>query len=296
MARIAITGASGFIGKRVCAGLAADGHRVTRLVRREAGEGELSWDPAAGRLDAAKLAGVDAFIHLSGERIVGARWNESRKREFLASRVESSRLVAETLARIRPRPALLCASAYGFYGDRGSEWVDEASPIGSGFLADMCDRWERACDPARDAGVRVANLRIGLVLDRGDGMLALLNMPFRLGLGGRLGSGTQYMPWVTGADLVAAVRHILVSPALVGPVNLVAPNPVPNAEFSRALGRVLRRPALLPVPAPLLRLALGEVADEALLASARVRPAKLLASGFAFGDPEVEPALRRLLS
>lgn len=295
MARIALSGASGLIGKRLRAVLAADGHRVLRLVRGSAGESELEWDPANARLDAQRLAGIDAFVHLSGEPIAGARWSAARKAEIVASRVVSTRLVAAALAKISPRPALLCASAIGFYGNRGSEWVDEASPRGTGFLADVCAQWERACEPARDAGLRIVNLRIGLVLDPEGGALPALLFPHRLGLGGRIGSGSQYVSWISSADLVAAIQHALVSPALVGPLNLVAPAPVANAELSRTLARVLRRPALLPVPASLLRFAMGEAADELLLAGQRVRPAKLVASGFRFRDPELEPALRRLL-
>ncbi|HXZ84730.1 MAG TPA: TIGR01777 family oxidoreductase, partial [Myxococcota bacterium] len=220
----------------------------------------------------------------------------ARKRAIRESRIDSTRLVAETLARLPGRPALLCASAIGFYGDRGSEWLEETSPPGTGFLAQLCSEWERACEPAREAGLRVVNLRFGVVLDREQGALAALLPLHRLGLGGALGPGAQYVSWITSADAVAAVQHILVSAALVGPVNVAAPAPVPNLELSRALGRVLGRPAFLRVPAAALRLALGEAADELLLASQRVRPAKLLASGFRFRAAELEPALRELLS
>jgi uncharacterized protein len=295
VARIAISGASGLIGSALCEALAADGHRLLRLVRGNAGEGQLSWDPQRGRLERAALAGSDAFIHLSGEPIAGVRWSAARKRAIIDSRVASTRLVAETLAGLPSQPAFLCASAIGFYGDRGSEWLDETSPAGRGFLAETCTQWERACDPARAAGLRVVNLRFGILLDPSGGALPPLALLHRLGLGGRIGSGEQYVSWLSRADLVGAVRHILVSPALVGPVNLVAPAPVPNATLSAALARVLHRPALLPVPAALLRLALGEAADEMLLASQRVRPAKLEGSGFAFQDPELAPALRRML-
>jgi hypothetical protein len=296
MARIALSGASGLIGKRLRAALAADGHRVLRLVRGAPGEGEIEWDPLNGRLDPASLAGIEAFVHLSGEPVAGVRWTAARKAEIVASRVVSTRLVAEALARVASKPVFLCASAIGFYGDRGSEWLDEASPRGTGFLADVCAQWERASEPAREAGLRVVNLRIGVVLDAEGGALPAILFPHRLGLGGRMGAGTQYVSWISSADLVAAIQHALVSPALVGPLNLVAPAPVPNAELSAALARVLRRPALLPVPAALLRLALGQAADELLLASQRVRPAKLAASGFRFRDAELEPALRRLLA
>jgi uncharacterized protein (TIGR01777 family) len=296
MARIALSGSSGLLGGLLAAALAAEGHRVLRLVRGHAREGEIAWDPAGGRLDPAALAGLDAFVHLSGEPVAGVRWTAARKREIVASRVASTGLVARTVAELRPRPALLCASAIGYYGDRGGEWLEETSPAGQGFLAGVCAEWERACEPARAAGTRVVNLRLGVVLDPRGGALAPLALQHRLGLGGRVGSGTQYVSWISGRDVCAAVRHILVSPALVGPVNLVAPQPVTNAELSAALARVLRRPAFLPVPAALVRLAFGEAADDMLLASQRVRPAKLLASGFQFQDPELEPALRQLLA
>jgi hypothetical protein len=295
MARIALAGASGLIGTRLQAALAADGHRVTRLVRGAAREGEVEWDPARGALDPARLAGIDSFVHLSGEPIAGVRWSAARKRAIVESRVASTRLVAESLGRIQSKPSLLCASAIGYYGDRGSEWLDETSPRGTGFLADICAQWERACEPAREAGLRVVNLRLGVVLDPEGGALPAFLLPHRLGLGGRIGGGAQYVSWISSHDAVAAIRHALVSPELVGPLNVVAPAPVTNAELSRALGRVLHRPTLLPLPAALLRLALGEAADGLLLASQRVRPAKLAASGFRFADPELEPALRRML-
>ncbi|MFI5315589.1 MAG: TIGR01777 family oxidoreductase [Myxococcota bacterium] len=295
MARIALSGASGLIGVRLRAALAGDGHRVVPLVRGAAGNGEIAWDPARGQLDSARLAGVEAFIHLSGEPVAGVRWSAARKRAIAESRLASTRLVAESLAGLSPKPALLCASATGYYGDRGSEWLDEASPCGTGFLAGVCAQWERACEPAREAGLRVVNLRLGVVLDRDDGALPALLRTHRLGLGGRLGSGAQYVSWISSADAVGAIRHALVSPGLVGPLNVVSPAPIQNAELSRTLARVLHRPAFLPVPAALLRLALAEAADELLLASQRVRPAKLAASGFRFSDPELEGALRRIL-
>ena len=295
MARIAMAGASGLIGRLLGEALTSDGHQVVRLVRHAPGESEIQWDPARGQLERTALAGIEAFIHLSGESVAGVRWTPARKEAIVASRLTTTRLVAETLARLEPRPALLCASAIGFYGDRGNEWLEETSPAGQGFLADVCVQWERACDPAREAGARVVNLRFGIVLARHGGALAPLALQHRLGLGGRIGSGRQYVSWIASADLVGAVRQALATPALVGPLNVVAPEPVTNAELSATLARVLHRPALLPVPAFALRLALGEAADDMLLASQRVRPAKLLASGYRFGYPGLEGALRSVL-
>jgi len=296
--RVAVSGASGLVGRRLCAALAAGGHTVLRLVRGAArGDGELAWDPARGQLDPARLAGLDAFVHLSGESVAGGRWSDARRRAIADSRLVSTRLVAETLPRVASRPVLVCASAVGFYGDRGSEWVDETSPSGRGFLAELCVQWERACEPARAAGLRAVSLRIGVVLDPAGGALAPLALQFRLGLGGRVGSGRQWVSWITGDDVVGAIQHCIVTPSLAGPVNAVAPAPATNAELTRALARALHRPAFLPVPAALLRLALGaQMADEMLLGGARVRCAKLAATGFAFRDPELEPALARLLA
>ncbi len=297
MARIAISGASGLVGARLCAALAADGHALLRLVRRPAaGPGEVEWDPANGRLEAKPLEGIDAFVHLSGENIAAGRWSPARKAEIVRSRTVTTRLVASTLAKLVSKPSLVSASAIGYYGDRGGEWLDETSRPGRGFLPEVCFEWERACDAARDAGLRVLNLRIGVALDPAGGALPAMLVPFRLGLGGKLGSGAQYVSWVTLDDLVGATRHCLASTTIDGPVNVVAPEPVTNAELTHAISRVLRRPALLRVPASLLRLALGKAADELLLGGARISCGKLERSGFAFRDREIEAALRRILA
>jgi uncharacterized protein (TIGR01777 family) len=295
--RIAIAGASGLVGKRLCALLEADGHALLRLVRRPAsGPGEVEWEPTGGRLEPAALEGIEAFVHLSGESIAAGRWSPARKSEILRSRTVSTRLVAATLARLESKPSLVAASAIGYYGDRGGEWLDETSRPGRGFLPEVCVEWERACDAAREAGLRVVNLRIGVALDPSGGALAAMLVPFRLGLGGKLGSGAQYVSWITLDDLVSALRHCLVSTTLSGPVNAVAPAPVTNAELTRVLARVLGRPAFLRVPASALRLALGKAADELLLGGARISSGKLERSGFAFRDPELEAALRRILA
>jgi uncharacterized protein (TIGR01777 family) len=295
--KVAVSGASGVVGTRLCESLAASGHEVVRLVRgREAKRAELRWDPAKGELDAASLEGIDTFVHLSGENIAAGRWSESRKRELIESRTLTTRLVAETLPRLRSRPQLICASAVGFYGDRGSEWLDETSPAGRGFTPEICVLWEKACEPAREARLRVVNLRLGIVLDPSGGALPTMSLPFKLGLGGKLGRGSQYISWVGLDELVAIFAHVLVTPALIGPVNATAPNPVTNAELTQALAAALHRPALFTVPAFALRLALGEAADEMLLGGARVKPAKLLASGYRFRDPELAPLLKRLFT
>jgi len=297
VARIAIAGASGLVGRRLCAALAADGHTLVRLVRRAAaGPAEAEWDPARARLDPDSLEGIDAFVHLSGENIAGGRWSPTRKSEIVRSRTMTTRLVAATLARLASKPSLVAASAIGYYGDRGGEWLDETSRPGRGFLPEVCVEWERACDAARDAGLRVVNVRIGVALDPSGGALPAMLVPFRLGLGGKIGTGAQYVSWITLDDVVGALRHCLVSITLVGPVNVVAPAPVTNAELTRVLARVLGRPAFLRIPASVLRLALGQAADELLLGGARVSSDKLERSGFAFRDPELEVALRRILA
>jgi len=296
MARIAVAGASGLVGARLCTALASEGHGVVRLVRREPlGPGEVAWDPERGRIDAGALEGIDGFVHLSGESIAGGRWSPARKRRIVESRTVTTRLVSAALARLGSKPVLVAASAIGYYGDRGGEWVDETSRPGHGFLAEVCVEWERACDAAREAGLRVVNARIGIALDPSGGALAAMLVPFRIGLGGRIGSGSQYLSWITLDDVVGVLRHALVSPALSGPLNAVAPGPVTNAEFTRALAGVLGRPAFLPVPAAALRLVLGAAADELLLGGARVSSRKLEQSGFRFRDPEIASALKRLL-
>jgi uncharacterized protein (TIGR01777 family) len=285
------------VGERLCAALAADGHALIRLVRRAASRpDEVEWDPANGRLAPEALEGIDAFVHLSGESIAAGRWSPARKSEIVRSRTVSTRLVAATLARLASKPALVAASAIGYYGDRGGEWLDETSRPGRGFLPEVCVEWERACDASREAGLRVVNLRIGIALDRAGGALAAMLVPFRLGLGGRLGSGAQYVSWITLDDLVGAFRHCIVSTTLSGAVNAVAPAPVTNAELTHALSRVLGRPAFFRVPASALRLALGKAADELLLGGARISSGKLERSGFAFRDREIETALRRILA
>ena len=297
MATIAITGATGFIGSALVEDLRAAGHGVRRLVRdeRRRGPDDAVWDPAAGRLDPGALEGADALVHLAGEPIA-QRWTAAVKRRIRESRVQSTRLLATAIVSLRRPPRVFVSgSAMGIYGDRGDEELDETSPPGRGFLADVAVAWEGAAEPAARAGVRVANLRTGLVLSPRGGALAKLLVPFRLGLGGRIGSGRQWVSWIALSDTVSAIRHAIDSESLAGPVNLAAPVPVTNAELTKTLARVLRRPALLPVPAFALRLVFGEMGEATLLASQRMRPRRLLDNGYRFRHPVLEGALRHEL-
>ena len=277
--RVVLSGASGMIGAALCNGLDTAGYSILRLVRRRpASAKELQWDPSAvpALPDAGPLEGATAVIHLSGANIAEGRWTAKRRRELWESRIVSTRALAETLAGLERRPeALLVASATGFYGNRGEQLLDENSLSGQGFLAGMCREWEAAAEPARRAGIRLVHLRTGIVLAPGQGALARMTPLFRLGLGGPLGTGSQWQSWISLPDLVAAILFVLENPTISGPVNLTAPNPVTNMQFTRALARQLKRPAWLPAPAFALRLAFGQMADEALLASARVYPSRL---------------------
>jgi len=294
--RISVTGSSGLIGSALVPFLTAEGHEVGRVVRSTTAAGAWRWDPGASHVDTGAVNGTDAVVHLAGENIAAGRWSAARKARIRDSRVRGTRIVAEAVARADPRPkALLCASAMGFYGDRGDERLTEASTPGRGFLSEVSREWEEACAPARDQGVRVVNLRFGIVLSPAGGALAKMLLPFRLGAGGVVGSGKQWWSWVALDDAVGAIQHALVTPGLSGPVNVAVPNPVTNAEFTRTLGRVLARPTLFPVPVFAARLAFGEMADALLLASARVVPERLQQTGYVFRHPELEGALRHLL-
>jgi uncharacterized protein (TIGR01777 family) len=294
--RVLVSGAGGLIGSALCPVLEARGHRVSRLVRHPAAsEDAVRWDPEAGAIEAAKLEGLDAAVHLAGANI-GTRWTAGTKDRIRRSRVDTARLLAETLAaRARPPRVLLAASAVGYYGDCGEETLTEESGPGCGFLAELCRAWEEATGAAAGAGVRVVNLRMGVVLTARGGVLARMLPPFRLGLGGRLGGGRQYLSWIAMEDLLAVVLHGLEREELRGPVNATSPRPVTNHEFTRALGRALGRPAPFVVPAFALRLAFGQMAEETLLASARAVPARLQAGGFEFRHAELEGALRHVL-
>ncbi|HEX8694024.1 MAG TPA: TIGR01777 family oxidoreductase [Longimicrobium sp.] len=293
--RVAVAGSSGLLGTELSRRLEAEGHAVLRLVRRPPqGEGEARWDPAAGRIDATALEGLDAVVNLAGEN-VGERWTEERKRRIRASRVDATRLLAEALAGLAHKPRVLVnASAVGFYGSRGDERLDEMSAPGDDFLAGVVRDWEAATAPAAEAGVRVVLPRFGVVLTARGGALARMLTPFRLGAGGRLGSGRQWMSWISLDDAVDVILRALRDERMAGPVNVVA-GAVTNEELARTLGRVLRRPALVPVPAFALRLMFGEMADGTVLVSQRVEHRRLTQLGHSFRYPELEAALRAAL-
>ena len=291
---VAVTGSSGLLGTALRRALTAEGHRVSRLVRRpSAGPDEISWDPVAGVLDPAALAGVDAVVNLAGAGIGDKRWTDAYKRELLDSRVLTTSLLARTMAAMDTPPAvLLSASAIGIYGDRGDQVLTETSTAGTGFLADICRAWEAATEPAEAAGIRVAHLRTGIVLSREGGALTKMLPLFRMGLGGKMGNGRAYWSWISLEDEIGAIRFLLDNP-VSGPVNLTGPEPATNAEFTRTLGSVLHRPTLLPVPSfgPKLLLG-GELAEALLFTSARVVPQALADAGYSFRHPDLASALR----
>lgn len=296
---VILSGASGMLGTALQSALAGRVSPILRLVRSAPiSDGQLQWNPAQSPAIAhpAPLEGSAAAIHLSGASVAGHRWTAAYRHELEASRVDSTHALALALAGLhRPPQTLLVASATGIYGSRGEELLTEDSALGNGFLANLCCRWEAAAQPAVDAGIRVVHLRFGVVLGPGHGALEKMLPPFRLGLGGKLGNGRQWMSWVSLADAVAGILFALETPSLSGPVNLSSPNPVTNADFTRALARQLGRPAFFAVPAFALRLAFGEMANEALLASARVVPARLQSAGFQFAQPSIDEALAAAL-
>lgn len=294
--RIAITGSTGLIGTALAQSLRADGHDLVRLVRRPARAGdEVEWDPKRQYVDTAGLAGCEAVVHLAGAGVGDHRWTAAYKKEIRESRVLGTAALAEALASLDvPPKVLVCGTAIGYYGDTGTRAVDEEAPPGEGFLAGVCVEWEEAAAPAQEAGIRTVFARTGLVVAREGGAWGKLFPIFRAGLGGRLGSGRQYWSFISQHDHIAALRHLLDTPELSGPVNLTAPDPVTNREVTAAMGRALHRPALFPVPAPAIRLVLGEFAED-VLGSQRVLPRRLLDSGFRFAFPGIDGAIRAAL-
>jgi uncharacterized protein len=299
--RVLLSGASGLIGAHLVRALAENRIQTLQLIRKEKDSPNaehIPWNPQAEEpvADFRQLEGLDAAIHLSGANLSSHRWTESYKREIVASRVNSTLALGRIFRALKQPPrALLCASATGIYGDRGSEILTEESPPGQGFLAETCVVWEGAAGAAKSLGIRVVHLRFGVVLTAEGGALKQMLPIFRMAAGGRLGSGRQWMSWIALPDLIRAILHTLKAETLKGPVNMVAPSPVTNADFTRALGQAVHRPAILPAPAFALRLAFGEMADEALLASARAVPERLLNSGFRFDSPDISAALRAVL-
>ncbi|HEY8240417.1 MAG TPA: TIGR01777 family oxidoreductase, partial [Kiritimatiellia bacterium] len=290
---------SGLLGSALVPYLTGSGHFVVRLVRNkpDRDRGDIVWDPVSGKIERTRLEGFDAVVHLAGENIARRRWSRARKARILSSRVQGTEFLAQTLAGLQNKPrVLVSASGIGYYGNRPGHVVREETPAGTGFLAELCQEWERSTQIADTAKIRVVQMRFGIVLSPRGGALRTMLGPFRLGLGGPFGSGRQFMSWIAIDDALAAILRAIEDDKIRGPVNAVAPQPVTNAEFTRTLGRVLARPALLPAPAFALRLALGELADEGLLSSCQAVPGKLSSAGFKFEYPDLEEALRRMLS
>ena len=297
--KILVSGSHGLVGKAAIKSLTNDGHEVVRLVRHEpiVGEPEIWWDPSEGRIDAERLEGHDVVVHLAGESIASGRWSSEKKRLILESRVKGTLLLSESLARLsRPPSVFLSASAIGYYGDRGDKLLTEQSAPGNDFLAGVCVEWERATTPAIEKGIRTVHTRFGIILDDEGGALGKMLTPFRMGIGGRVGSGKQWMSWIALDDVVNGLKFLMGETSTRGPVNFVAPNPVTNAEFTKTLGRVLSRPTIFPVPEFGARLAFGEMADALLLSSQRVEPSVLKSKGFGFKWTTLEAALRHILN
>lgn len=294
--RIAITGATGLIGSALWSGFAAEGHTLHKITRSQPAEQtDIYWQPRGGEIDAASLEGVDVLIHLAGENLFG-RWTDDKKESILRSRTEGTKLLSRTLAELNEPPEVfVSASAVGFYGNTGDQVVDESNDPGDTFLSEVCQRWEAACEPAREAGIRTVNPRLGVVLSQKGGALKVMLTPFKLGLGGRVGPGDQYMSWVTLDDVVRALRYLVGNAELVGPVNVTSPNPVTNRRFTDTLGQVLHRPTIFPLPGPLVRLGAGQMGEEMLLHGQRAVPTRLQQSGFEFAYPNLEAALHHAL-
>lgn len=297
--KILVSGSHGLVGKALLRSLTDDGHEVIRLVRGERafGSPEVEWQPDEGRIDAEHLEGINAVVHLAGESIASGRWTAEKKRTIRDSRVKGTALLSAAIARLsRPPSVFLSASAIGYYGDRDDELLNETSAPGKDFLSSVCAEWEAATRTAAEKGIRTVCARFGIILDVNGGALAKMLPPFRMGVGGRVGDGKQWMSWIALDDVISGLKFLIEDQAVQGPVNFVAPNPVTNAEFTKTLGRVLSRPTIFPVPAFGVRLVFGEMADALLLSSQRVEPSVLEDKGFLFNWPTLEPALRHLLA
>jgi uncharacterized protein len=294
--KVAIAGASGLVGSALIPVLKKLGGQITRLVRSDPKAGDIEWHPNQDEVSSRSLEGFDVIINLAGENLAGGRWTDDLKRKIRDSRVNGTHLLSEAIAKLPQKPRVFaCASATGIYGDRDGETLDEQSESGGGFLAGVCREWEKATEPAVKAGTRVVNLRFGPILAREGGMLAKLLTPFKMGMGGKVGSGKQFISWVALDDAVNAIKFAIEDESIRGPLNIVSPNPVTNEEFTKTLGHVLNRPTALAMPAFAARLAFGEMADEMLLVSQKVIPKKLSQMGFSFAFPDLEMALRHLI-
>ena len=296
--RILISGSHGLVGEALIKALETGGHEIYRLVRHAPNsESEIEWSPDRYSIAISRIEGFDAVYHLAGESIASGRWNDEKKKKIRESRTKGTKLLADALANLaQPPQTLISASAIGYYGDRGDELLTETSPPGKDFLADVCVEWEKATDHAKEKGVRVVNTRFGIILDKEGGALAKMLPPFRMGIGGRIGDGQQWMSWIALDDVIGALQFALTNNDLSGPVNFVAPNAVTNAEFTKALGRALSRPTFFPIPAFGVRMAFGEMADALLLSSQRVKPMKLADSNYQFAYSNLESALRSILA
>ena len=295
--KIAISGATGLVGRELISLLTLAGHSTLTLSRRNAGGDSVLWDPTKGVTSPEALEGIDTVVHLAGENIAGSRWTAVVKERIRSSRVEGTRNLVKSLALLKAPPkTLVCASAIGFYGDRGEERLDESSSVGTGYLADVCKAWEAEAQEAEKHGMRVVRLRIGVVLSKKGGALAKMLLPFKLGVGGVIGSGKQYWSWIGLNDLVRIISFCVGNEAISGAVNAVSPNPMTNYDFTKAVGAVLHRPTIFPMPAFAAKLALGEMADDLLLSSVRVEPHKLQSLGFQFAQPDLTSCLQHELS
>ncbi len=294
--KVAITGSSGFIGSHLLSFLSKRDVAISKILRENPNGNGVSWKPEGGEWDSAFTDGIDGFVHLAGENIASGRWTKMKKERIRNSRVEGTKKLCEHILKLPTLPSVfVCASAIGFYGDRGMEFLNESSSRGSGFLPDVCVDWEEATDSISKAGIRVVNVRFGIVLSSDGGALSKMLTPFKMGMGGKAGSGKQYMSWVAIDDVTGAIYHALATDTLEGPVNVTAPSPVTNKDFTNTLGRVLKKPTVMPMPAFAAKLAFGEMANDLLLASTKVAPKKLVETGYNFQYPELEDALKHIL-